>query len=166
MRGRALRTAALSAQPAPDVARYQPTDSRRWSARPSSWRPRARDWRAPCGPWPEPPAEGTEAAAHARGEFAQWQAQQITDAIQQQIAALRPLLETLPTATRQRLKLSRPSRTTGAKSTRNACRCTASLSPSSSRKPKEKASGPVAGAIYLRRPPAALAIGGVPRRAG
>ncbi len=41
-------------------------------------------------------------------------------------------------ATRQRLKLSRPSRTTGAKSTRNACRCTASLSPSSSRKPRKR----------------------------
>lgn len=41
-------------------------------------------------------------------------------------------------ATRQRLKLSRPSRTTGAKSTRNACRCTASLSPSSSRKPVKR----------------------------
>ncbi|RBZ43840.1 exonuclease subunit SbcC, partial [Klebsiella pneumoniae] len=43
------------------------------------------------------PAEGTEAAwLHAReSEFAQWQAQQTQhDAIQQQIAALRPLLET------------------------------------------------------------------------
>ncbi|WP_159202532.1 exonuclease subunit SbcC [Klebsiella pneumoniae] len=47
------------------------------------------------------PAEGTEAAwLHAReSEFAQWQAQQTQhDAIQQQIAALRPLLETLPTS--------------------------------------------------------------------
>ncbi|WIM74901.1 exonuclease subunit SbcC [Klebsiella pneumoniae subsp. pneumoniae] len=47
------------------------------------------------------PAEGTEAAwLHAReSEFAQWQAQQTRhDAIQQQIAALRPLLETLPTS--------------------------------------------------------------------
>ncbi|MCV5738033.1 hypothetical protein OFN56_39655, partial [Escherichia coli] len=37
---------------------------------------------------------------HAReSEFAQWQAQQTQhDAIQQQIAALRPLLETLPTS--------------------------------------------------------------------
>ncbi len=37
------------------------------------------------------------------------------------------------------MKLSQPSRTTGAKSTRNACRCTASLSPSSSRETQEKA---------------------------
>jgi exonuclease SbcC len=88
------------------------------------------------------PEEGTEAAwLHAReSEFAQWQAQQTRHgAIQEQIAALPPLLETLPPATRQRLKLSRRSRTTGAKSTRNACRCTASLSPSSSWRPKKGA---------------------------
>ena len=60
-----------------------------------------RDWRAPCRPALSLPAEGTEAARlHAReSEFAQWQAQQTQhDAIQQQIAALRPLLETLPTS--------------------------------------------------------------------
>ncbi len=55
----------------------------------------------PAGPALSLPAEGTEAAwLHAReSEFAQWQAQQTQhDAIQQQIAALLPLLETLPTS--------------------------------------------------------------------
>lgn len=62
-------------------------------------------------------------------------------------------------ATRQRLKLSRPSRTTGAKSTRNACRCTASLSPSSSRKPVKGASDQSQAQFTSAPPPAALAIG-------
>ncbi len=72
-----------------------------WSAVPSSsWRPRA-GLESALQARPEPAGRRDRSRPlHAReSEFAQWQAQQTQhDAIQQQIAALRPLLETLPTS--------------------------------------------------------------------
>ncbi len=100
------------------------------------------------------PAEGTEAAwLHAReSEFAQWQAQQTQhDAIQQQIAALRPLLGTLPTSDETEVEAgvghpgqlvrNPPGMPVAAQP---ACR------PAAAGNPGKGASGPVAGAIHLR----------------
>ncbi len=100
------------------------------------------------------PAEGTEAAwLHAReSEFAQWQAQQTQhDAIQQQIAALRPLLETLPTSDETEVEAEsaipdnwREIHEGMPVAAQPACR------PAAAGNPGKGASGPVAGAIHLR----------------
>ena len=84
------------------------------------------------------PEEGTEAAwLHAReSEFAQWQAQQAQhDAIQQRKTPCGHCSRRCRPATRQQVEAEPAIPDNWREIHENACRCTASLSPSSSRKP-------------------------------